>query len=191
VNFDKIFKTIDLIMGVGDIVGNKRDAATPSDSLPAAAEPGAGGPLERTLTNVLVAALKEAFDRDHTRLELERTQIEEQKRLAEEAMRMEQRRQALDRELGRLRLLAGAAITGWIVAVVLLVMRVGHAPQASIVVLAFGCLLLLGSLGSAFTAQRHIGSLPADRSPQSVPAAVLTLWLLLAGLALSAGSLLF
>jgi hypothetical protein len=191
VNFDKIFKTIDLIMGVGDIVG-KREPAPQNDSFPAAAEPGAGsGPLERTLTNVLVAALKEAFDRDHTRLELERSHIEEEKRRAEEAMRLEQRRQAVDRELGRLRLLAGAAITGWIVAVVLLVTRVGHAPQASVAALAFGCLLLLGSLGAAFTAQRHIGSLPADRSPHSVQGAVLALWLLLAGLAFSAGSLLF
>jgi hypothetical protein len=189
-NFDKLFKTINLIMGVGDIVSNKREGRSPDNSIPAPADPGFGGPIERTLTNVLVAALKEAFDRDHTRLELERAQLEEQKRRAEEATRLEERRHTVDRELGRLRWLAGAAIVGWTLTVVLLVIRVGHVTPASVILLAVGCLLLLASLGAAFTAQAQINALPADRSPH-VQSGVLTLWLLLAGLAFSAASVLF
>ena len=70
-----------------------------------------------------MAALKEAFDRDHARLELERAQLDEQRRRAEEAMRLELRRHAADREVGRLRLLAGTALVGWIAAVVVMVVR--------------------------------------------------------------------
>ena len=53
---------------------------------------------------MVVAALKEAFDRDHARLELERGQLEEERRRAAAALQAELRRQAIDRELGRLRL---------------------------------------------------------------------------------------
>src|ERR1051325_11819776 len=74
---------------------------------------GLAGQLETRLTNVVVAALKEAFDRDHARLELERAQIEEQRRRAEEALRLELRRQTIDRALGRLRLRAGSPLGAW------------------------------------------------------------------------------
>src|SRR5215212_9616727 len=74
-----------------------------------AAAQGIAGQIETRLTNVVVAALKEAFDRDHARLELERVQMEEARRHAEEALRAELRRQTIDREVARLRLLAGTA----------------------------------------------------------------------------------
>src|SRR6267378_1719041 len=82
-----------------------------------AATQGLAGQIETRLTNVVVAALKEAFDRDHARLELERAQMEEERHRAEEALRHELRRQALDRELARLRLLAGTALVGWIASI--------------------------------------------------------------------------
>ena len=47
-----------------------------------AAAQGLAGQIETRLTNVVVAALKEAFERDHARLELERAQMEEQRRRA-------------------------------------------------------------------------------------------------------------
>ena len=52
------------------------------------------------MAGVLVAALKEAFDRDGTRLEMERSQIEAERRRAEEALRAELRRQAGERRSG-------------------------------------------------------------------------------------------
>jgi hypothetical protein len=52
--------------------------------------------------------------------------------------------------------------------------------------------LLLASIGAAFSAQSNIGARTADddSSPQTTAGAA-ALWLLLAGLALAAGSLLF
>ena len=141
-------------------------------------------PLAATLTNVVVAALKEAFDRDHARLELERLQIEEQRRRAEEALKAEQRRQATEREIGHLRLLAAMSLFGWIASVTMFAVR-GDASLAARAVTACGWLLLLGALGAAFAAQRHVDTTDAQ-SRGMVP-----LWLLIAGLALTAVSLLF
>ena len=152
-----------------------------------AAAQGLAGQIETRLTNVVVAALKEAFDRDHARLELERAQIEEQRRRAEEALRMELRRQAIDRELARLRLLAGAALVGWIASIVVLFIH--PSGTASRVVVGVGWLLLLGSLGAAFHAQGRVNVHPSDRT-ERVDAGALPLWLMIAGLAATAVRLL-
>src|SRR6185369_13257388 len=66
------------------------------------------GGLEARMAGVVVAALKEAFDRDTRRLELEREQLAAERQRAER-LRLELHRQAGDREIGRLRLLAGVA----------------------------------------------------------------------------------
>ena len=129
-----------------------------------------------------MAALKEAFDRDHARLELERAQVEEQRRRAEEALRLELRRQAIDRELARLRLLAGTALVGWIASIAVLFIH--PAGVASRIVLGLGWLLLLGALGAAFNAQGRVNVEKAETN--DVP-----LWLMIAGLAATAISLLF
>src|SRR5437588_7591326 len=72
------------------------------------------GQLETRLASVVVAALREAFDRDTRRLELEREQIERERVRAERVLRLELLRQAGDREIGRLRLMAGLAFASWI-----------------------------------------------------------------------------
>src|SRR5438128_10007783 len=82
-----------------------------------AAARGVAGQIETRRTNVVVAALKEAFDRDHARLELERAELDEQRRRAEETLRLELRRQTIDRELSRLRLLTGTALVGWLASI--------------------------------------------------------------------------
>jgi hypothetical protein len=164
-----------------------RDAPAAGESAMAATSGGAlrpGGALEATLTNVVVAALKEAFDRDHARLELERLQLEEQRRRAEEALRAEQRRQAIERELTHLRLLAAMALFGWVASIALFALR-GTLSMPTRGLMAAGWLLLLGSLGTAITAQRHVNVETGS------PAGTLPLWLLIAGLALTAVSLLF
>src|SRR5688500_2207167 len=163
-NFAALFKAFDAVVVLRDTARRLRGdapAPPPETSLTAAA-PGLAGHLEARLTNVVVAALKEAFDRDHARLELERAQLDEQRRRAEEAMRLELRRQAADRELGRLRLLAGVARVGWIGSVLLLVARLADASTASRAVVAAGWVLLLAALGAAFSAQGRIGASVAD-----------------------------
>src|ERR1051325_8881048 len=106
---------------------------------------GLAGQIETRLTNVVVAALKEAFDRDHARLELERAQLEEQQRRADEALRLELRRQTVDREIGRLRLLAGTALVGWIASIAVLFVHQASVPSRGVV--GLGWLLLLRALG--------------------------------------------
>jgi hypothetical protein len=191
-NLGALFKIFDAVMSVREATKeNKSDTAR--DRLTQTPASGLADQIEMRLANVVVAALKEAFDRDHARLELERSQLEEQRRRAEEAVRMELHRQNADREIGRLRLLAGAALVGWIASIVLLVPRIGGVSLVSQVVLVAGWLLLLGSLAASFTAQTKISAhIPrSDSPPDTGHAGSVTLWLLIAGLALSALSLLF
>lgn len=197
-NFGNLVRAFDALMALRDAASKLRGGApaTPPEEQTGLTytPPGAGlaGQLEARLTNVVVAALKEAFDRDHARLELERAQLEEQRRRAEEAMRLELRRQAADRELGRLRLLAGTALVGWIASLVVLGVRLDTASTMARVVLGGAWLLLLGALAAAFTAQGRISAyMPESGTPLDAgPGAAAALWLLVGGLALAAMSLL-
>jgi hypothetical protein len=194
VNFDALFKAYDALMALRDAA--KRFSAPPPppeqalQSQPAAQ--GLGGQLETRLTNVVVAALKEAFDRDHARLELERAQLDEERRRAEAALRLELRRQATDREVGRLRLLASASMGGWIASVAMFAAGVAGGSTLARVGLAGGWMLLLGALGAAFTAQGRVAAslTDGDRAPAAAAAAGAALWLLIAGLGTTAVSLL-
>jgi hypothetical protein len=194
-NFGGLLKAFDAVMAFRDAAkrfkgeGPAETAISPASS---AAAQGLAGQIEARLTNVVVAALKEAFDRDHARLELERAQLEEERRRAQEALRHELRRQSMDRELARLRLISGGALIGWIASLALVATGAEALAVAVRVALAVGWVLLLASLGAAFTAQGRIGTAPAepDGAIQPIPAAAASLWLLIAGLAVTAGSLL-
>jgi hypothetical protein len=117
-----------------------------------------GGPLEARLAGVLVAALKEAFDRDRTRLELEQAQLETERKRAEDAMRLELRRQAGDRALAQARLLAGLAVAAWIASAVLLALLPGARAMPARGVLAFSWALLLGCVGTSFAFHTSVAS---------------------------------
>src|SRR5215207_5231058 len=67
---------------------------------------GALGALETRLAGVLVAALKEAFDRDKARMDLERETAEAERARAERALQAELRRQAAERALMQIKLIA-------------------------------------------------------------------------------------
>ena len=198
-NFGNLIKAFDALMAFRDAARRLKTGEPPPPAASeqtalaqSAAAGGFGGQLETRLTNVVVAALKEAFDRDHARLELERAQLDDQRRRADEAMRLEMRRQAADRELGRLRLLAGIALVGWLASVLVLGTRLGDAPTIARVTLGAGWLLLLASLASAFTAQGRINAYVPDHSTpvDAGPGGIAALWLLVSGLALTAISLL-
>jgi len=196
-NFGNLLKAFDAMMAFRDAARRlKGDAPPPTDDptslAQTAAASGLAGQIESRLTNVVIAALKEAFDRDHARLELERAQLDEQRRRAEEAMRMELRRQAADRELGRLRLLAATALGGWIASVVILVVRLGAIGPIARGTMALGWVLLLGALAAAFSAQGRVGAyVPDSNQPfEAGNAGTIALWLLIGGLAVSAISLL-
>jgi len=193
-NFLALFKAFDAVMALHEAV-KRFSAPSPPPEQTLQTEPAAGqglvGQLENRLTNVVVAALKEAFDRDHARLELERAQLDEERRRAEASLRLELRRQAADRELARLRLLAGAALVGWIASVLMFAAGVAGGSTPARVALAAGWMLLLGALGAAFAAQGRVGASvqDGDRALHAA-AADAALWLLIGGLAATAGSLL-
>lgn len=194
-NFSSLFKAVDAVIAFRDAAKRFKAPATPESSRvdnalsQSVAAQGLAGQIETRLTNVVVAALKEAFDRDHARLELERAQLEEMRRRAEEALRLEIRRQTVERELTRLRLLAGTALVGWIASVVVLGLHVVTASTAARIALGAGWLLLLGALAAAFAAQGRVNlSGPDAREPVESGAA--PLWLLVGGLAVTAISLL-
>lgn len=196
VNFGNLIKAIDALMAFTQAARRLKGGSPPPPADNALATTAVSstlaGQLETRLTNVVVAALKEAFDRDHARLELERAQLEEQRRRAEEAMRLELRRQAADREVGRLRLLSATALVGWLASVLVLGTRAGEAAAVARVALASGWLLLLAALALAFSAQGRIGRSVFDHAspPETGTGAAAALWLLVAGLALTAISLL-
>ena len=90
-------RLIDAALGMTDVARRLRAGreAPQTEMTPGTAP---GGPLEARLAGVVVAALKEAFDRDSRRLELEREHIEAERARAEQALRLELRRQAGERE---------------------------------------------------------------------------------------------
>jgi len=195
-------RILDLALGVTDIARSRkmRQAAEPAEEQQSEAplqsmQPGRTetlpGGLEARLAGVVVAALKEAFDRDTRRLELERAQIDAERERAERALRLELRRQTGDREIGRLRFLAGAAAVAWLGTLILtLVFRrlngagVMDVPVGARVAVGCGWLLILVSFGAAVTAQSQISD-ALNRDEGSLSAGVtgaLALWMMIAGL---------
>jgi hypothetical protein len=198
-NFSGLLKAFDTIVVLREaarrFTGSSAPPASSQTALMGTPDPpnALTGPIEARLTGVVVAALKEAFDRDHARLELERAQLDEQRRRTEEALRAELRRQAADREVARLRLLAGTALGGWIAAVAMMVVRLDTASTLSKGASAVGWLLLLAALGTAFMAQGQVSaSVPGTSAPvEAGRQGAAALWLLIAGLACTAIALLF
>ena len=102
-------RVIDTIGNLAQMSGKLLPKAAPEGGALATQEPGVGR-LETRLAGVVVAALKEAFDRDRARMDLERAQIETERRRIEEALATEIRRQASERALSQLRLIAVMAV---------------------------------------------------------------------------------
>lgn len=185
-------RVLDMVLGVTNLAQTRtasRPSASPDDEQLVGGSR-ALGQLEARLAGVVVAALKEAFDRDSKRLELEREQMEAERQRAERALRLELSRQAGDREIGRLRLVAGAAIVSWLGSLVLAGRLIGG-PLAARITLAGGWAVLLGALAAAFVAQSTIGDALARidsgerRDPvSSGTAGVIAPWLVVIGLAL-------
>jgi len=183
-------RLLDAALGVHDLVRARRGRPD-DDADPQALTTGATSGLETRLAGVVVAALKEAFDRDTRRLELEREQLETERRRAERALKLELLRQSGDREIARLRLLSGVAAASWIVALVV-AMRVVTAatPAGPRMLIGAGWLFLLGALALAFLGQSSVARVlrRAADDPSGAPELVLSQagdvipWLIVAGL---------
>jgi hypothetical protein len=186
-------RVLDTVSGLAQLTERFRRPASRD-----AGAPLASGGIEARLAGVLVAALKEAFDRDSTRMEMERSQIETERHRAEEALRAELRRQAGERTLDQLRLIALMAIGTWALSAALSVWLPGMRAGVPRGLLGVGWMLALGALAAAFAGWQHVSAWTAETrqtasslSTVSVqdPAAAAAPWLLIGALALTAASL--
>ena len=184
------FRIIDLVIGLTDLARGRKAPAPPQEPdgqlQVDPGRPGALGSLEARLAGVVVAALKEAFDRDTRRLELERTELEAERERAERALRLELRRQAGDREIGRLRLLAGVAVVSWI-GTLFFSVRLLDGSLGPRVALGGAWVLLLLAFAAAFIGQSRVAESLAqseDGDLASGTAGALALWLIVGGLGL-------
>ena len=150
--FTQWMQVLDTVSNLAQLTGRfKRTEAT--------GEPrgtGVIGQLETRLAGVVVAALKEAFDRDRARMDLERAQFEAERRRAEETLRAELRRQAADRALALVRLVAIMALGTWMLSAALGVWMPGMRAGAGRWFLGAGWALLVAALGSAFASWQRI-----------------------------------
>lgn len=185
-------RLIDLFIGVTNFAQSRaaRSARRPDDEQLVAGSR-ALGHIETRLAGVVVAALREAFDRDSKRLDLERDHLEAERQRAERALRLELARQSGDREIGRLRLVAGSAIVGWLGTLVL-AGDVMHGAAVARLALGGGWALLLAALAASFLAQAAIGdalaridetSFRRETLSSGITGAVAP-WLVVSGLAL-------
>jgi len=150
-------RLIDAALGIHDLVRLRR--ARPSDegeveSRQLMQPPGLQG-LESRLAGVVVAALKETFDRDSKRLELERQRIDMERERAERAIRLELVRQSTERETARLRFVA-AVSTAILVVSFFLVPRIagpGGSGVGSRATLGVGWTMLVASIWRSLAAQ--------------------------------------
>jgi hypothetical protein len=152
-----------------------------------------GTSLEHRLAGVVVAALKEAFDRDRARMNLERETIEAERARAERALEAELRRQASERALMQLKLIAVFAGLVLLMSSVLAAWIGGMRSGPAAVVLTLGWAMALGTLGCVFTAWQQVTLWASATQPPPAGGSKLAAtapWLLLSSLSFVGVSLL-
>jgi hypothetical protein len=180
-------RVLDTLGGFAELAGRvagRADAARPQTGSGSPDAAGAIGPLgqvEARLTGVLIAALKEAFDRDSARLELERAQQQnedrrresEQRRL-DEALHAELRRQAdmarrqsAERALAQLRTVALLAVGAWALSAVIAVVVPGMRADLPRLLLGLGWLLAIAAVGAAFAGVRRVSAWSLQSAPEA------------------------
>ena len=161
---------LDTLGGLVQMARRFTQGAAPGGSAPsfgALSQPDASrglGQLETRLAGVVVAALKEAFDRDSARMEMERAHIDAERQRAEAALRAELRRQAADRLLGQLRLVAVMAVSIWALSAALGVWLPGMRETVPRALLGAGWACVLGALAAAFAGWQHLSTQSLDTS---------------------------
>ena len=199
-------KVFDTVSSLAQLWGSWAGRTQPSESRapsaptgmsapfgPGASESRGLGPLETRLAGVVVAALKEAFDRDKARMDLERDTLEGERSRAERALAAELRRQAADRALAQLKLIAVFSGLALLVSGVLAAWIGGMRAGAAAVLLTVGWTLAVAALGCVFAAWQQVTVWASQTDPPPAGASTLAAvapWLLLGSLATVAASLL-
>jgi hypothetical protein len=180
-------RVIDLLLGVIDLRYARRSRGSNRDAPPGRRMKH----LEARLAGVAAEALNDVFERDRQREARIVERLEAKRLEAARERRLARVREAGDREIGRLRLVAGLALLGWVGSLFIAAMLSG-APAGPRVLVATGWVLLLGGMTAALSAQRHLASAlervtdPDRRPPDSGVAGTAAVWLLVLGLALIA-----
>jgi hypothetical protein len=190
-------RALDTLSGLAQMAGRLRRGGDPQAPLTTTTGPGPLGQLETRLAGVVVAALKEAFDRDRARLDLEQAHLEAERQRAEAALKAELRRQATERELAQLRLVAIMAVALWMLSAALAIWLPGLRAGVPRACLGVGWALAIASLGGTFAGWQHIsawsagaaGSVQHTAIPRQAVASAAP-WLLLGALTLTGISLL-
>ena len=143
-----------------------RGSGAPPDQSPARTE--SGEPLETRLASVLVAALREAFDRDRARFDLERDFHDAEATRKESALRLEWLRQTGTDAVTHVRNLALLSIGVWVASVAA---AAGLAPLAlsAKVALGLGWVGLSTAIATAFVAHQQLSVWLAHGAPSSSP----------------------
>lgn len=185
---------LDVVGGVVQLARRYRQGTAEGLAAGGSAFPNVTGQIEARLAGVVVAALKEAFDRDSVRMEMERSQIDAERKRAEEALRAELRRQAADRMLAQLRLVAIMAVGTWALSAALGVWMPGMRDMMPRMLLGTGWAFALGALASAFSGWQYVSVQSADTSAGAAAmhhaASSYAPWLLIAAVALTGAGLL-
>lgn len=188
-------RIIDAIIGVTTLVRSRTPRAHSDGPEQLVAGSRTLGRLEMRVAGIIVAALKEAFDRDSRRLGLEREQMEAERQRAERALRLELLRQAGDREIGRLRFVAGIAVASWLGSTLFFSARLIGGSLGARAALGAAWASLVAALASAFVAQSRIANAlgriadAANVRPDELSAGIsgaIAPWLIVFGLALIA-----
>jgi hypothetical protein len=171
------------VLGATDILRWVKGRSVSVDASPAPRT------VDRRLTGAVMGALREAFDRDHARIELERQRMEQDRLRAERAMRLELLRQAGEREVGRLRLVAGVAVVS-LLGSLLLITRLAGGAIAPRLICGLGWSFLIAALAAAFAAQTRVGQALDSGNDRVAPGDItaspggrVAAWLVVAGLA--------
>lgn len=177
-------RLIDGVLGARDILRVVRQRNAGETHTPAS--------LEAPLAGVVVGALREAFNRDAERLELERQRLDDERTRAERALQFELLRQAGEREVVRLTLLTLVALVS-LLGLLFLATRLGDRSGAVRAAVGSGGLLTLGALAAAISAHARVSRTlgTANTSTRvddllTAPDGRLAPWLLVSGLAAGA-----
>jgi hypothetical protein len=191
-------RVLDTVGGLAQMAGRMRRGAGPDAPITTLGPGGGLGQLEARLAGVVVAALKEAFDRDRTRLDLEQAHLAAERQRAEAALHAELRRQAADRALHQLRMVAIMALGVWMLSAALAIWLPGLRDGVPRICLGLGWAFAIAALGGAFAGSQQvaawsaadaIGSSSGPGAPQHA-AATAAPWLLLGALTLTGAGLL-